>query len=249
MASTQQTHSKACCTLPPVVSDYTPKGAHVTLDGGLDAYVVGPADAATALVMTYDIFGYHPATKQTVDLLAHGLGARVYMPDFFEGNAWSLANFPPKDGPAFMQWVTTAGGWSRIKPLLSASIAHAKAHGAHKVGVVGLCWGSLMAVQAADELAADLAGAALLHPAFLKLELIQAAKRPLCILPSKDEPDMADVEAHLKSTGKLYAFRRFDDMHHGWCGARADFENELNRQRTHEAVDEVVAFFTKAFAA
>lgn len=46
----------ACCSLLPVVSDYTPKG-YMTKISNIDAYVIGDNKERT-LICIYDIFGY-----------------------------------------------------------------------------------------------------------------------------------------------------------------------------------------------
>ena len=41
------------------------------------------------------------------------------------------------------------------------------------------------------------------------------------------------------------AHHRFDDMHHGFCAARGDLTNDLNRKRVDEALDLLHQFFKK----
>ncbi|KAK9686181.1 hypothetical protein K7432_015247 [Basidiobolus ranarum] len=48
--------NEACCSLPPAISDYTPKGTFEKVDD-LPVYFVGPKDAKKAVVLIYDIFG------------------------------------------------------------------------------------------------------------------------------------------------------------------------------------------------
>lgn len=86
--------NQACCSIPPVQSDYSPKGANVTV-GGLDAYTVGPKDSKKAIVVVYDIFGFWPTTKQGADLLAEATKSRVIMPDFFRGKPFPQEYYPP----------------------------------------------------------------------------------------------------------------------------------------------------------
>lgn len=40
---------------------------------------------------------------------------------------------------------------------------------------------------------------------------------------------------------------RFDDMHHGFCAARADYTNEQNVKRANEAIQLTVNFFSQLF--
>lgn len=65
------TQSKACCTVPPVVSEgYKEKGEWITING-MKTYATGPKDAKSALLVVYDIFGFFPQTLQGADILAH----------------------------------------------------------------------------------------------------------------------------------------------------------------------------------
>jgi hypothetical protein len=65
------TQSKACCSVPPVVSEgYKEKGEWITING-MKTYATGPKDAKSALLVVYDIFGFFPQTLQGADILAH----------------------------------------------------------------------------------------------------------------------------------------------------------------------------------
>lgn len=69
--ATMSTQSKACCTVPPVVSEgYKEKGEWITING-MKTYATGPKDAKSALLVVYDIFGFFPQTLQGADILAH----------------------------------------------------------------------------------------------------------------------------------------------------------------------------------
>ncbi len=93
----------ACCSLPPVKSDYVPVGkTEKFLD--MDVYVVGPADAKVALIGIYDIFGFHKNSFQFCDLLAQGTGFKVVLPDFFRGDACT------EEKIAKLPYVSTFGG-------------------------------------------------------------------------------------------------------------------------------------------
>jgi hypothetical protein len=47
----------ACCTIPPVTSDYTPKGTYKAIGAFNKVYVTGPENHDTAIICVYDIFG------------------------------------------------------------------------------------------------------------------------------------------------------------------------------------------------
>lgn len=64
--------SKACCTVPPVVSSgYQEKGEYITVNG-MKTYATGSKDAKDAIFLIYDIFGFFPQTLQGADILAYG---------------------------------------------------------------------------------------------------------------------------------------------------------------------------------
>lgn len=84
--ATMSTQSKACCTVPPVVSEgYKEKGEFITING-MKTYATGPKDAKSALLVVYDIFGFFPQTLQGADILAHSdkdHQYQVFMPGKF----------------------------------------------------------------------------------------------------------------------------------------------------------------------
>lgn len=85
------TQSKACCTVPPVVSEgYKEKGEWITING-MKTYATGPKDAKSALLVVYDIFGFFPQTLQGADILAHSdkdHQYQVFMPGKYPAPAW-----------------------------------------------------------------------------------------------------------------------------------------------------------------
>ena len=57
------TYTVACCKLPPVEAEYTPKGSYETING-YKTYVTGPEDSDKAILSIYDIFGFSPQILQ-----------------------------------------------------------------------------------------------------------------------------------------------------------------------------------------
>jgi len=116
------TLTKACCTLPPVESNYEPKGQEITLGDGQKVYEIGTGNRV--LICVYDIFGFHPVTKQVCDRLS-AAGFRLVMPDFWRGKPWKKENFPPPDFSVLINWATTEGDWVTIvKPDLEKVVKH-----------------------------------------------------------------------------------------------------------------------------
>lgn len=98
LATMTSTQSKACCTVPPVVSDgYKEKGEWMQVEG-MKTYATGPKNAKSALLIVYDIFGFFPQTIQGADILAHSDKEhqyQVFMPDFFDGKPADISWYPP----------------------------------------------------------------------------------------------------------------------------------------------------------
>jgi len=238
--------TKACCTLPPVESNYTPQGKESQL-GDLTIYDVGQETSNRLLVCVYDIFGFHPVSKQFCDKLSAS-GFRVVMPDFFRGKPFPIENFPPKDVSEIMNFVGTTGSWENVlKKDISVVLEHYKALGANKFGTFGFCWGAKMCIEASVDFSNDIKSAVLIHPSFVGTDDGDKVKCPTLVLPSKDEADLIPfyekVKQRFGEDGSGHV--RFDDMQHGFCAARGDMNDENNRKRVDEALALGHNFFDK----
>lgn len=226
----------SCCptTILPVESTYQAKSNNV--------YIAG--SGTKGVIFIPDIFGPHPNAYQVADILA-GRGFLVVMPDFFRGGHWDIADFPPKDGydsPKFQAFLGSLD-YATLKPRVEQGVAVLKALGAESIGSVGFCWGAGITFESLkDGLVSAGAG---VHPSFLNEELLKNAKGPICLLPSKDDGEMLELKAAAESTKHEVMYQHFDDMHHGWVAARADFNDEKNRTRANEAIDILAKFFEK----
>jgi hypothetical protein len=59
MASTTiHNTNKACCSIPPVLHDYTPNGSFQSYGEFQRVYVTGPDNSKNAIICVFDIFGY-----------------------------------------------------------------------------------------------------------------------------------------------------------------------------------------------
>ncbi|KAI8844685.1 hypothetical protein BJ741DRAFT_659846 [Chytriomyces cf. hyalinus JEL632] len=99
---------------------------------------------------------------------------------------------------------------------MRATQAHLKAEGSQHFGVIGFCKGGIMAPKLAAE-------------PDLKLEAFVAAHPAGIPVVSAIHPSSKQV--------------RFDDAHHGFLAARADFKNELLAKRANEGIREMHDFF------
>lgn len=156
--------SSACCSIPAVTSDYTPKGTYKSLGDFDKVYVTGTEGSDKALICVFDIFGFvgrsaslgislsaalqsrfFPQTQQGADILASTLGATVYMPDFFAPDGpVPTSRHPPKnkEDEEFLSnfFATTAAPPKAVEKVKAFSQV-VKSGGAKRLGLYGFCWG------------------------------------------------------------------------------------------------------------
>ncbi|KAJ2716439.1 hypothetical protein H4R19_000650 [Coemansia spiralis] len=235
----------ACCNTPPVQASYTPVGAKQAI-GGIECYVSGSKDAKRALLVNYDIFGMHANVVQLCDVLA-AAGYYVVLPDLLGSKALTEADLGSAE--VFGAFIKGAGSWAANKDKYAAVQGYLRDSGITAVGVVGFCWGGKMVVEALAELD-GLAGGAIVHPALIKDGDMATVKAPLFVLPSKDEPDFAAEFATLeyKPFFAQCGMVRFDDMFHGFCGARGDWSQPEQAKRVNDAIALLVGFFNSVTA-
>lgn len=106
----------------------------------------GPADATSAILFVYNIFGFCPQILQGANLLARAIKAQVYMPDFLKGEVADHAWVPPDtekrrasstfiEGPAS---ISTAAG---AIPAVLKSATEESGGKITKWAALGFCWG------------------------------------------------------------------------------------------------------------
>lgn len=107
------------------------------------------------------------------------------------------------------------------------------------------CWGGKIAILASDK--RDVFQAtAVVHPAMVDPNDAKGISNPIMILASKDEPadDIKSFESNLlDDVKKASVVKTYGTMHHGWAAARADLNDEANKQKFTEAYEELSSFF------
>ncbi|KAJ1938048.1 hypothetical protein FBU59_004565 [Linderina macrospora] len=219
---------------------YTTTGEKVQL-GSISAYVTGSASSTRGIIINYDIFGYHANVLQLCDILGTA-GFRVILPDLLDGKYLTEADLG-KEG-VFMEFARTRGSWAAVKGHYQTAYEYLQKNGCSKIGVIGFCWGGKMVVEALKEVE-GLAGGAIVHPAMITDQDFGEIKAPLLALPSKDEPDYTEgfKKAKALAFGDKCEMVRFDDMFHGFCGARGDWSNETQAKRANDAIKLLAKFF------
>ncbi|KAH9927519.1 Alpha/Beta hydrolase protein [Epithele typhae] len=243
----------ACCSIPPVQSDYTPKGTFKPYGGFNKVYVTGPeTPGKMAIVCVYDIFGYWPQTQQGADIIADKLKAQVLMPDFFENGApWPVDNFPPTTDEDKQKLQEFFGGLANpgenVKRLLAVADA-LKKDGVEFIGVYGFCWGGKVTILASSTETTPFGAAAAVHPAMLSHGDVTNLAIPLGLYPSKDEPEEESkqiMEIISKKPIKDKSDYKLYDSFHGFAAARADLKDAENKKHYEDLYGRVIGFFSK----
>ncbi|KAJ2161844.1 hypothetical protein GGF46_001152 [Coemansia sp. RSA 552] len=236
----------ACCNTPPVKATYIAKGERNKV-GDLDVYLAGSKASKRGLIVNYDVFGFHANVIQLCDILGE-MGYYVVLPDLLRGKPLTEADLGKPD--LFVNFCQNEGSWAANKASYIAVRDYLKQSGVSSVGIIGFCWGGKLIVSALDELD-GLVGGAIVHPAPIPEGDIGKVKAPLMILPSKDEADFTGEFNTLKDKpffSQCY-MERFDDMFHGFCGARGDWANAEQAKRANDAIKLLVDFFNKLTSA
>ncbi|KAI9007629.1 Alpha/Beta hydrolase protein [Hyaloraphidium curvatum] len=254
-----------CCSTPvPAASivlqgtGYAPKGRVIDeFVPGARAYWTGPERASAAIIHVYDIWGFEPAQnnngRQVADLLSEATGLPVVIIDFFRKVAITQQEMVEKGPAAVQKYAQRTNFPGVVEPDLHAAIATLNKVGCTAFGVVGFCWGGKICIQAVGTpalVAKGVRAAASVHPAMLEMSDAEKVGGAVCLLPSKDEPEIVSGEfwetIHKKEgVGARSVHKRFSDVFHGWCQTRGNFSDPLNKQRAEEAVAMIADFFRK----
>jgi len=224
------TQSHACCTVPPVQIEYTPKGKYIEVEG-LKTYATGSTDAKRGIIVVYDIFGYYPQTLQGADILAHGdheQPYQVFMPDLFGENACPIEWYPPdnpdkekKIGEWFGKYAQPPDHLPKLKKIVEKLKSE---RGIDTWAVLGYCWGGKIANVLSQGESLFKAGASV-HPAMVDTGDAEKLSIPFAMLPSGDE-DKEACEKHKAAQKTPGILEFFPTQVHGWMAARADLKKE-----------------------
>lgn len=164
---------------------------------------------------------------QGADILAYGdheQPYKVYMPDFFEGEAADISWYPPdtqEKGEKLGNFFSTKAAPAKTLPRIPKCVQELKggdAKGIESWAVVGYCWGGKMVTLSSGD-GTVFKAAAECHPAMVDPEDGKNVKIPFCVLPSMDE-DKAAVEGLKGNLSVKNVVETFPDQVHGWMAAR-----------------------------
>ncbi|XP_060182184.1 endo-1,3;1,4-beta-D-glucanase-like [Lycium barbarum] len=218
----------------PTLSSSSGNGSVIQL-GGFNTYVSGCSASLFAIVLVSDIFGYEaPNLRNLADKVA-AKGYYVVVPDFLYGDPYNPENtekpLPDK-------------GFEDAKQVVAAL----KDKGVSAIGAVGFCWGGKVVTDLAKS--DDIQAAALLHPAFVKVDDIKDVKEPVAILAAENDsispPELIkQFEEILSSKPEVDSFVKiFPSDEHGWT-LRYNVEDKEAVRSAEKAHRDMLHWLTK----
>ncbi|EEH22058.1 hypothetical protein PABG_04269 [Paracoccidioides brasiliensis Pb03] len=243
-------YSKACCSIPPVISKgYEGKGQYHTING-MKTYVTGPENATEAILVIYDIFGFFPQTIQGADIMAFSdpnRKYRVFMPDFFDGSPADISWYPPttnehkkKLHDFFQTKAVPSNTLSRIPGVLEEANKMTEGGNFKAWAILGYCWGGKITTLASVK-ETPFKVAVQCHPAMLDAKDALNVTIPMVLLASKDE-DANEVSAFEKNLEVPHHVETWSTQIHGWMAARSDLENSEVRKEYKNGYKTVLGF-------
>jgi dienelactone hydrolase len=154
------------------------------------------------------------------------------MPTFIK-DPWDPSNIPPTKSGKFPAGVEPADGtdclvnWilnshdlriDRKDQIEAVKSFLAKEYNVtNKVGAVGMCWGAKVCFNAAGKGLIDAVAAC--HGSFLNKDDAEQCDVPMCLLNSKDEPELYEKDIKPVLNTKAFkdknVFKNYPTMHHG----------------------------------
>ncbi|PWN51633.1 hypothetical protein IE53DRAFT_385987 [Violaceomyces palustris] len=238
----------------------TPKGQEIQL-GNLPAYVSGPEDSKAAILVICDIFGWRLNNIRVLaDKYAEGVGARVYVPDFFDGEAapadilgdeakraaWNLADFLSRHHPR-----------EAARPLVDHALSEIKGRKHAKVGTIGFCWGAPSVLYLGSDLAPIQADAiAFAHPSVVEVSDFEKIRVAATFLTCEVDQQLPEEKrlACIKATEKLVSeggdrdgklfikWVYYPKVVHGFA-TRGDEGDEFTAKSMADACNQAILFF------
>ncbi|KAG0046442.1 hypothetical protein BGZ83_008400 [Gryganskiella cystojenkinii] len=247
--------SESCCNTPATHTVWQNQGElkNLSFSGRENkTYRTGPKTATIGIIGIYDVFGYHPTTHQFYDRLAqaHG-GFQVSVPHCFQQSG--LDSLPAEflgDGAKMVSWIGANGSYgapAHLDDLILAAVEDLKQDGCTDFVIYGQCWGAMIALAAAADERMTFLAAGGPHPSRMTIELMNATRCPVILLPASDDADMVALVAAVneRKFNVKSEHHRFDTVNHGWTGARGDWTNDEQRRCGELAIHLLANFTTK----
>lgn len=230
-----------CCETPPPRDHPSVGVGKLEAFHDLTAYVTGSSDAAAAVILVADVFGYEaPNLRKLADKVA-GAGYFVVVPDFFYGDPYV------PDRGTIQDWIKNHGSEKGFEDAVKV-IDVLKSRGITSIGAGGFCWGAKVVVELAKGV--DIKAGVLLHPSFVTVDDIKAVKVPIAILGAEldsiSPPELVkQFEAILSEKSEVDSFVNiYPGVAHGWT-VRYDEKDQVAVTNAEVAHKKMLEWFEK----
>lgn len=229
---------------------------------GRNVYVTGPETADKAIMIIADVWGWSLInTRLVADKYAQAVGARVYLPDFFDGQDLNtmlknnpgknpgdfvpdqLKNFPPRN-------------WDVFPPVVDA--IRQSQPSAKKVGAIGFCWGGTGCLFLGSSKAgkSQVDAVAFAHPSLIEASDFEMNERSglfMCcqhdqMFPKEKQEAAKEVCERLADKNGVFSrFSYYPKVSHGWS-IKGDEGQPYEAKAMAHAVTEAISFFSLELA-
>ena len=223
-----------------------------TLDGEerFSAYLAEPEGTPkAAIIVIQEIFGVNAGIRRKADQWA-AAGYLALAPDMF----WRFApgyDVDPDVPEQLEQAMAQRSRFDTDKAVadVEASLRHARAIGAGKVGVVGFCWGGAIAYLAATRTDADASVGYYGRLIADHLNEAHAIARPLMLHFGEADPSIpADMRAKVRAALDSHPRVSIHDYAGSGHGFAADSGKRRNEDAAQQADQRTAAFFAEHLA-
>ncbi|KAF9894110.1 hypothetical protein FE257_009083 [Aspergillus nanangensis] len=235
------------CCLKGFKWQATPKGQEATL-ANAPCYVAG-SNPDVAIMIIHDLYGWtFPNVRLLADHYAEEIGATVYVPDFFNGEALPLdilqdqTQWHKLDLPAFIERNSKENREPQIVSCAQALRAQYK-----RTGAIGFCFGGwgVFRLGARGKNLVDCISTA--HPSFLEKGEIEQVGVPVQIMaPEIDPMFTAELKVFsnqvIPTLGVPYDYQYFPQVEHAFA-VRGDPKNPAEMKAMIRAKNAAVLWF------
>jgi dienelactone hydrolase len=200
------------------------------------------------LFLAHDIFGHQQNKFELSDQIHSKTSWTVVCPDYFHGQNWDPAEYPPKTEDQQRRFAVflskQADAEARAEDTREL-IEYFRSNGRSTFSLIGLCWGCKLAAIINDYPGVvAITGA---HPSFLEANDGEMANVATLWLPTPEDK-MAEYISGVESANRwsfVTVDEDFMDMYHGFMGARGQWDDPKERSRVEAARDVIINFTRK----
>ena len=223
----------------------------------LPTYFVGKK-SKNCVIVCYDIFGFNERNKNVFefcDMISSKSNDNyfVMMPDYFRENGWKLDEMGPKrDKDKFQKWWLSTADYNYVVDDMNERILPYLTNiGVTNICVIGLCWGGLIGFLLGGDntLYKHFNGIIGIHAARIDDDKCNALKIPVFYGPADKDYPVENVKKILdtKPFGKDCIYQSYKDRIHGFCAARGDYNDPINRAKVDDVIGKSTVFINRIF--